>query len=205
MTVSIGVPDRSAAVFAVALTVAPLIACTSAFPAAAQQEPELPPNVVPHSAWEASPPLGYAADATRRNLRAGDRLEGVTRLQLDVGFEAGLAVVIIDADARSRERIADAVRKTGARVIVTASAAAALDDARALDVNVVLARADEEGLRALTGLGRTCPSAFRVAFGRKSAIDSALASGAAQAAADDPCSAKCLSELLQKRRARTPS
>ncbi|HSK20681.1 MAG TPA: family 10 glycosylhydrolase [Longimicrobiales bacterium] len=42
--------------------------------AAAAQRPELPPGVIPHSQWEASPPLGHAADATRRNLRPGDRL-----------------------------------------------------------------------------------------------------------------------------------
>jgi hypothetical protein len=30
------------------------------------------PRIVPHAAWEAQPPLGYAADATRRNKRAGD-------------------------------------------------------------------------------------------------------------------------------------
>jgi hypothetical protein len=32
------------------------------------------PRIIPHSEWEESPPLGYAADATRRNKRAGDSL-----------------------------------------------------------------------------------------------------------------------------------
>jgi hypothetical protein len=32
------------------------------------------PRIIPHSEWETSPPLGYAADATRRNKRAGDSL-----------------------------------------------------------------------------------------------------------------------------------
>lgn len=32
------------------------------------------PPIVPHAQWQASPPLGYAADATRRNKRAGDSL-----------------------------------------------------------------------------------------------------------------------------------
>lgn len=31
-------------------------------------------RIVPHAAWEAQRPLGYAADADRRNLRPGDRL-----------------------------------------------------------------------------------------------------------------------------------
>ncbi|HUQ19957.1 MAG TPA: N-acetylmuramoyl-L-alanine amidase [Gemmatimonadaceae bacterium] len=32
------------------------------------------PKIIPHSAWEAKPPLGYQADATRRNKKAGDSL-----------------------------------------------------------------------------------------------------------------------------------
>ena len=35
---------------------------------------DMPPAVIPHDAWDRSPPLGYAADATRRNLRSGDSL-----------------------------------------------------------------------------------------------------------------------------------
>lgn len=33
-----------------------------------------PPTIIPHSAWQAVPPLGHAADATRRNKRPGDSL-----------------------------------------------------------------------------------------------------------------------------------
>ena len=32
------------------------------------------PNIISHAQWETQPRLGYAADATRRNLRAGDSL-----------------------------------------------------------------------------------------------------------------------------------
>lgn len=35
---------------------------------------DLPSEVIPHGAWDATPPVGYAADATRRNLRPGDSL-----------------------------------------------------------------------------------------------------------------------------------
>jgi hypothetical protein len=35
---------------------------------------DMPPDVIPHAAWDASPSLGYAADAYRRNLRPGDSL-----------------------------------------------------------------------------------------------------------------------------------
>jgi hypothetical protein len=33
------------------------------------------PRIIQHGEWEAAPALGHAADATRRNLRAADRLE----------------------------------------------------------------------------------------------------------------------------------
>lgn len=32
------------------------------------------PRIIPHGEWQTSPPLGYAADAYRRNKRAGDSL-----------------------------------------------------------------------------------------------------------------------------------
>lgn len=165
------------------------------------------------------PNVRLPATTVRRDLDGGGRVAAV---RFDVPISStggldkllaqhvrhdsdGLAVLVVDSDERSRERIADAVRQTGARVLSTASARAAVRGARELKANVVLARADIEGLAALSGLSHECPSAFRVAFGRKSAIDSALATGIAQAAADDPCSAKCLSELLRKGPTRTPS
>ena len=88
-------------------------------------------------------------------------------------------------------------------MLATDSAERALRSARELKPSVVLARADVEGLAALSGLTSVYPHAFRVAFGRKSAIDSALSMGIAEAAADDPCSAKCLAELLRRGPART--
>jgi len=33
-----------------------------------------PPRIIPHAQWQSQPPLGYAADATRRNKAAGDSL-----------------------------------------------------------------------------------------------------------------------------------
>jgi hypothetical protein len=35
---------------------------------------DVPPGVIRHEAWHVSPPLGHPADATRRNLAAGDTL-----------------------------------------------------------------------------------------------------------------------------------
>jgi CheY-like chemotaxis protein len=117
----------------------------------------------------------------------------------------GLVVLLIDSDDRSRERIAHAVRCMGAQVFAVANANEALREVGERAANVVLARADLAGLAALSSLSRERPSAFRVAFGRKTAIESALAQGIAEASADDPCSAKCLGELLRKSRAQTPS
>jgi len=47
-----------------------LVACTPK-PATA---PVPKPTIIPHSAWEATPRLGYEADATRRNKKPGDSL-----------------------------------------------------------------------------------------------------------------------------------
>ena len=49
-----------------------LLAMVRATPVAAQSA--LPPSVVPHSVWQATPPLGVPADAARRNKKAGDSL-----------------------------------------------------------------------------------------------------------------------------------
>lgn len=116
-----------------------------------------------------------------------------------------VSVLVVDSDERSRARVAHAVQSSGARVLAVESVEAAQSAVGQLAPSVVLARADGDGLIALSMLGRALPDAFRVAFGRKSAVETALARGVAQAAADDPCSAKCLSELLRKSRARSPS
>ena len=47
------------------------------------------PPIIPHAQWQSQPPLGYAAEATRRNKRAGDSLVfrdltiGVTRTTVE--------------------------------------------------------------------------------------------------------------------------
>jgi hypothetical protein len=53
---------------------------------AARQARSTPqPPIIPHARWQLSPPVGYAADATRRNKRAGDSL---AFRDLRVGFVA---------------------------------------------------------------------------------------------------------------------
>ncbi len=49
------------------------IACATRHPATGPA-PIAKPAVIPHSQWEKTPPVGYAADATRRNKKAGDSL-----------------------------------------------------------------------------------------------------------------------------------
>src|SRR5689334_16911343 len=54
-----------------------LIACLPALTSCVRQSTRAPvpqPRIIPHSAWEATPPVGYAADATRRNKAPGDSL-----------------------------------------------------------------------------------------------------------------------------------
>ena len=48
--------------------VAILIGCTGR----RASKPVPQPRIIPHTQWQSQPPLGYAADAARRNKRAGD-------------------------------------------------------------------------------------------------------------------------------------
>lgn len=58
-------------------------------PQAIQQTAAQPP-IIPHAAWQASPPLGYSADAMRRNKAAGDSLafHDVTVTVLSTGIDS---------------------------------------------------------------------------------------------------------------------
>jgi hypothetical protein len=58
----------------VALAVASALAATMACSARLARHGVAKPTVVPHAQWQARPPLGYSADATRRNRAAGDSL-----------------------------------------------------------------------------------------------------------------------------------
>lgn len=52
-----------------------LLCAAVAIAAAACGQRAVPkPPIIPHAQWQAQPPLGYAAEATRRNKRAGDSL-----------------------------------------------------------------------------------------------------------------------------------
>src|SRR5687767_4355262 len=59
------------------LTLAGILACaaTAGSCAGRRSNTSLPaPRIIPHAEWQTQPPLGYAADATRRNIKAGDNL-----------------------------------------------------------------------------------------------------------------------------------
>jgi hypothetical protein len=53
----------------------PFLLAAAVAPACAGQHSVPQPRVVPHAEWHAQPPLGHAADAARRNKKAGDSLE----------------------------------------------------------------------------------------------------------------------------------
>ncbi|MHB1168430.1 MAG: peptidoglycan recognition protein family protein [Longimicrobiales bacterium] len=82
------------------LLAAPLLSSCSAHTPTTPYDHALPPGVIPHGAWEAAPPLGHAADATRRNLRAGDTLGfrdlsvGVLGTDVDSSDAAGAKDVV---------------------------------------------------------------------------------------------------------------
>jgi CheY-like chemotaxis protein len=136
-----------------------------------------------------------------------ERLAGLARLldQTTRSQESGLLpvlpVLVVDSEDRSRARVALAVSRAGARVIAVSNAIDAVRSARETPIGVALVRADCEGLAALAALAQESSSTFRVAFGRGSALNTAVTLGFAEATADDPCSAKCLSDLMQRRSA----
>ncbi len=111
-------------------------------------------------------------------------------------------VLLVDSQARTRDRVAQALRDAGAEVTAVATANDAMVRLRAERISMVFARGDLEGLSALGALSRVSPETFRVVFGRGSARDEALRLHLAQASADDPCSAKCLGPLLRDRLAK---
>ena len=80
-----------------------LIVATLAAGCARVRAPELVPvpRIVPHAEWQAQPPLGYAADANRRNLRAGDSL---------AFHDLTVRVIATTAESTTTGTVADAVR-----------------------------------------------------------------------------------------------
>src|SRR5688572_26462897 len=55
--------------------ITPLIAAIVVACATRQHTPSVSrPPIIPHAQWQAQPPLGYAADATRRNIPANASL-----------------------------------------------------------------------------------------------------------------------------------
>jgi CheY-like chemotaxis protein len=130
-----------------------------------------------------------------------DKLAGFSRLlptQANSTLSSPL-VLVVDGDERSRESVALAVSRTGARVVAVGTAVDAVYNVRELAVDVLLARADTEGLAALAAISKESSHTFRVAFGRGAALATAVTLGFAEATADDPCSPKCLSDLMQRK------
>lgn len=130
-----------------------------------------------------------------------DKLTGLTRLLSSQSHQSHSSplVLVVDSDEQSRENVALAVSRTGARVVAVSTAVDAVSNVRSRSVDVLLARADTEGLAALAAIAQESRHTFRVAFGRGAALTTAVSLGFAEAAADDPCSPKCLSDLMQRK------
>jgi CheY-like chemotaxis protein len=130
-----------------------------------------------------------------------DKLTGLSRLLQSQVQQApsSLLVLVVDSELHSRENVALAVSRTGARVVAVSSAVDAMYKVRELSIDVLLARADTEGLAALAAISKESSHTFRVAFGRGPSLATAVSLGFAEATADDPCSAKCLSDLMQRK------
>lgn len=76
---------------------------------------ELKPRIIPHAEWQATPPLGHVADATRRNLAPGDTLRfhdlTVTLLELssdpqgEAAPEKGRAVLALERPGETGRKV----------------------------------------------------------------------------------------------------
>ncbi len=75
------------------------------------------PPIIPHAQWQSQPPLGYAAEATRRNKRVGDSLSfrnltiGVARTTID--STGAIPVDVVHLLLRQGERRDDAAATEG--------------------------------------------------------------------------------------------
>lgn len=152
-------------------------------------------TVVRHDEREERRVCGLRFDVPRA------RLQGLARLLAHQARESApsLLALVVDDDPRSLESVAIAVQRTGAQVIGVGSALDAVKAAETQHVDVVLARSNAEGLSALSAIAHASSETLRVAYGRGAGTTAAVAMGVAEATADDPCSAKCLSALMQRR------
>ncbi len=105
-------------------------------------------------------------------------------------------VLVVDRNALSRARIAEAASGSGADVICVDDASRALMAVRREGIDVVLARCDGTGMTALGAVADESPGTLRVGFGSHEQVAQAIAYGHAQALADDPCSAKWLFSMV---------
>ncbi len=95
----------------------------SAIRIAGPSSASLRPSIIPHSEWEAHPPVGYAADALRRNIAPGDSLAFHDLVLRLVSMQADTAVFSLSAGGHTAERaVADgaAFIWSGYRVAVPA-------------------------------------------------------------------------------------
>ena len=154
----------------------------------------LPATTIRHVPHEGKPCAAVRFDLPPSSARGIDKLLSHRSFETNSG-----CVIIVDSDAFSRERVAQAVRARGLHVIAVSDPVDAVCNARDLPIDAVLARSDKQGFAALAALAHDAPGALRIVYGRRDALEHALSLGVAQAVADDPTSAKCLGRLLGDR------
>lgn len=75
------------------------------------------PKVIPHSAWQATPPLGYAADATRRNKAPGDSLSfhdlKITVLNTAIDSSPSKPVDVVRLKLTNGNKVEERIAKEG--------------------------------------------------------------------------------------------
>jgi hypothetical protein len=75
------------------------------------------PTIIPHDAWQATPPLGYAADATRRNKAPGDSLSfhdlTITVLTTAIDSSASRPVDVVRLRLNDAKKVEERVAKEG--------------------------------------------------------------------------------------------
>jgi hypothetical protein len=82
------------------------------------ENPVPQPPIIPHSEWDATPPVGYAADATRRNKAAGDSLSfhdlTVNVLSTAVDSSGAKPVDVVRLNLRYRDQREERTVREGA-------------------------------------------------------------------------------------------
>jgi hypothetical protein len=146
---------------------------------------------------ESASPAGMPRAAVRFDVPS-DRVSGLELLLLQrLEEEDGQGVVlIIEPDARTRERLVKTVRRSGQRSIAVARTDDALRMLNWLRIDTLLARAHPEGVLALLTVGARVPHARRALIGGGEAVHTLQARGDVDVILDELASAPGLHKAI---------